>query len=404
MTPINHLEESDPLPSLSELRRFREIVYRAGDDKALRQAAYGTQEKVSYVIDRGIEKYQKMFADFTAQFEINGRSESVSLLEFIDQRVKECMEKGESFDVLDVGCGRGDFLLELHAYLVGKYGEEVKKTLKFTGLSISDLRNSYFDANRKRPTKSLLDKAGIDYLVEDARFLKDLVAENGLGPFDLVVSAIAICYVEPDRMRKEIFKSIYRSLKLGGTCVAGVSRLLDTGVDTNYRVFHTLLDEEEVFIQNYLNQFWKDNGIHISIEHVRNERNSCVVMHRTEQPFRAPIRYDAKGEQMSVVEWAAALRGEKLPPIDAHQSKMIELLYYKCLGYFNLGNASQAEDINEYSRKPISASFSSPLFEMVLTFLEKASNDIRISHNPARQKISRDEIRNFLLRYCKRTD
>ena len=94
MTPINHLEESDPLPSLSELRRFREIVYRAGDDKALRQAAYGTQEKVSYVIDRGIEKYQKMFADFPAQFEINGRSESVSLLEFIDQRVKECMEKG----------------------------------------------------------------------------------------------------------------------------------------------------------------------------------------------------------------------------------------------------------------------------------------------------------------------
>lgn len=167
--------EKAPISYVRFLRSDSSVAAALKDLKRKQMGPRVDSNDNSYVIDRNGEEYEEWLPDFAG----------ISFGEHLAQRVAT----GEDVSVLDLGCGEGKFLHELH---------EAYPEISVSGLSRTDLR----------PTTD--DTAGIDYRVGDMHRLEKIFEGTR---FDFVVSVWSLFH-SADPL--SIVKQTYQVLKPGG--------------------------------------------------------------------------------------------------------------------------------------------------------------------------------------------
>lgn len=195
----------------------------------------------------------------------NGKTVS----EHIDKSLKRRVRR---LRILDVGCGRGEFLLDVKY----EWGWRVKPA----GVSLHDLTDKSFSDNTtddllSRPTRSDLKKAKIPIVIGDAHRLGSALRRGGVSSgFDVIVSAYTFLYLADPLAA---FKEIYRSLKIGGVAF----------IDSDPTIW-TMSREEGEGLKGYLA---KEYGIEFGV-------SGYGAAFKKEKPnIHLPVQYDISSEE-----------------------------------------------------------------------------------------------------------
>ncbi len=130
------------------LRSFRDRVLTIHNKKTAEHErnAPKTNAMGYYSVERHFSDYTADIGSFPEEWHIVDSPFRNNLEGFIAQEFGRHSLAGTFFDVLDVGCGRGDFLLDVFEALISqkglKYDEKtVRKYLKLVGISLNDFRS-----------------------------------------------------------------------------------------------------------------------------------------------------------------------------------------------------------------------------------------------------------------------
>ncbi|MBI5065928.1 class I SAM-dependent methyltransferase [Candidatus Woesearchaeota archaeon] len=363
----------DMLESESEFLRY---MINLGNPGANDQRRYGDSEQVKYVIDRGLDKYSEDFMNFPIDLSTSDNPKEKPLLDIVIEGFNGCLERGEKFRILDLGCGRAEFLLDLYHELEKRYGiEAVKNNLVLVGLSIADLRDNYFSEQKRHSTRDLLATRGIKYLVGDMRHLDQILHEETLNGFDLIFSDMALCYIDPDYMRYNVLKQAYRNLKEGGLIAAHGALILGHG-ETKYNPFQGKISRDKEFIARHLEQEALKKGSRLQIDIKANN----LFLRKESVELSLPMMYSLGGSQLGVVEWAAELRGEILPEINKELSRLLWKVYYTVMHDFLPDNCIAVDYADHSTRTKISEPLINMLFEELNTNINSERQE---KHMPA---------------------
>lgn len=313
----------------SEFKKYRNSIIQKGDKASLAQKMFQDTQKAIYVIDRGIQRYRDDLPFISTQTSFDSYegagSPKIDIVSSIETQLQQKLDddRKDKVAILDIGCGRGDFLVELFDHLAKKFFEgdveHLRQHASFTGVSIADLRNSHFD----RPVpdnEERLRSRGIEYLEGDMRFLSTLLPGNLDSKFDCIVSNVAICYVQPSRMRKEVLRQIYRALKLNGVASLTYVNLIHPEMDYPF----LLSEPEYTEIVSSVNHQLRLNGLMVECV---GPNGSHLVMRKNKRPFVIDLPYDTDGELPGLFRWANSIQGIELPCLQEAQKNAFKKAY-----------------------------------------------------------------------------
>lgn len=140
----------------------------------------------------------------------------------LSTHIEDRLEEEPQINILDIGCGRGIFLLDCKK----KWDERVSTTgissFPYDRVDYSYTKRNLDVAVPHDPTHETLIAAGVDYILGDAQGVATFY-DNGLtNKFDLVVSAYTFQYFA-DQLAG--LKGAYSALKKGGTAFLTTSFL-----------------------------------------------------------------------------------------------------------------------------------------------------------------------------------
>lgn len=251
--------------------------------------------------DRGMREYLKDLPLIPNNTENCQDKAFQNIMEYLFDRVEQALLKGKGkVRVLDVGCGRGDFILEACEILANKYfhGDisELIKWVDTVGLSLQDFRDSHSGCNDKKktkpPTRDRLDRYGIRYYVGDMMLLPGSIGPDAKEKYDCIISSYTICYVAGwDKV--EVLEHIYGMLKKNGVAVlSGTGSFWPILSVHDGQIFGTddfyvdiRLDYEAEARQ--LSSTLKEMGLEMSFSETRHASSldGTVFMRNNSQPF-----------------------------------------------------------------------------------------------------------------------
>lgn len=302
-------KERSRLPFGNLRSRYEDLQKPGRDYKAIEDAR---QHSYSNFFSRSLYSYD---------LHLHSLCESAGerdLSAIIKDRLRTKLERGNTkkLRILDLGCGKGVALAEMHDCLQGCLNDlapqlPLDDQVDLVGLSLTDFRP---DKVYPGSTNELLAKRGVRYQVGDMRFLRESLGETAKEPFDVMVAVESLRYVEPARLRHHIVKQIYRLLAQDGIALLGNTGLIEKQAEDNYDA----LDE----VMRHLNRILNEHHGPSSFVHETEFSSTAtegkkrydlmgLKLHKTNSPFHLPIPYLANGEQAPLHEWVQMIqRGE----------------------------------------------------------------------------------------------
>lgn len=276
--------------SLAELRSYYQRMMAIGNGRAQENAGVFMQQ---YTTDRGLDQYARAL-HFPPVFNERCQRENKGLFQTIEEGLAEVVAKnnGSKYRLLDVGCGRAHFLLDIFYKLSEKYDKEtLSGHLDLVGLTIGDARElpdengRYFE---KYPNiREELEQARISYIIGDARTLKRVLRRHGDGKFDCIVANQSLFHIHPQRIRLKVIKEIYDLLNLGGfAALQRTSLLPDNG-----------LPKDRSGLIKQINDLVDNKGVQMYLS-----EDASLFVKKNDQPFYFPALFDDMGQMVAVGE------------------------------------------------------------------------------------------------------
>ncbi len=313
---------------LSEGKTYRSDIFDKGNDRAEVHKSHENKPEVIYVIHRGLQDYLDDLPEISFDERESGHEDQKrTFLTVLEKRLQESIKNGktEKISVLDTGCGRGDFLIELSHYLADKFFDgnisKFREKVSIVGLTIADLRDHYMIQKKLPSTREQIDHLGIKYIIADMRHLAEELKKHGDNQFDCIVSNHAINYVNPARMRREVIKDIYRALKPGGVAAMNYTGLLTE--DSDYSFLKEACQEACSSIARHLEKCASEKGVKIQFSDM-----GSVSLEKDSPFFHLPIEYTKSGDQKDVLKWLTELQGGVFPELTAQTITLFKEAYY----------------------------------------------------------------------------
>ena len=300
----------------TEMLLYRRGLWDSGIDASMSERNHQYAEVSSYTIDRGLADYQSLLPTISRAEEESG--EELTVLECAELQFSENMANGvvPALALLDVGCGKGVFLIEMFEHFATKYfagdSEEAKKYLHFSGITIADLRQV---ASRDKPAESTTEKIanyGINYIVGDAKFLQDNISQRDEPKYDLITSAVALGYIKPPKIQMDTIKQIYRSLKVGGVASLDAVTAIAVKLPSALNSLAPILYAQKEQMLNQIKHRLEIKSPNIKL----SEDGFQVTMQNNGKPFYLPARYEYDGSGLDLLRYQYNL--PPLPDNKAH--------------------------------------------------------------------------------------
>lgn len=189
----------------------------------------------------------------------------------VDKMIGEIIKRNGTCDILDVGCGKGRFLVEAK--------EKWKNKIGAYGLSAfpyyADEQDEH-DIRTYNVSSPWTNEKGVNFAVGDAQRLRHSLKSNGFPEkFDVIVSVFSMMYV-PDQLA--FIKGIHDSLKVGGI------GLVRPGSATGE-------------IAGNLANFFAASGI-LQVDNEYPQDSSYILRKDTDKRLHFPISYNVATDSM----------------------------------------------------------------------------------------------------------